>query len=57
MSCPVTDNAMEAGIHPVAVFVVSFRGTSVAMFGMTSCPCLSNDPGGVSPNLVASADR
>lgn len=31
---------------PVTVFVVPFRGTAVAMFGMTSCPCLSNDPGG-----------
>ncbi|SEB71480.1 MULTISPECIES: hypothetical protein [Rhodococcus] len=44
-------------VRPVTVFVVPFRGTAVAMFRMTSCPCLSNDPGVVSPNLVASMDR
>ncbi|MFF3179475.1 TetR/AcrR family transcriptional regulator, partial [Rhodococcus pyridinivorans] len=31
---------------PVTFFVVPHRGTTVAKFGMTSCPCLSNDPGG-----------
>lgn len=34
-----------------------YRGSAVAIFGLTSCPCLSNDPGVVSPNLVASMDR
>ncbi len=31
--------------YPVTLFVVPFRGTAVANFGMTSCRCLSNDPG------------
>ncbi|PWD40966.1 hypothetical protein ACN93_17510 [Gordonia paraffinivorans] len=31
---------------PVTFFVVPHRGATVAEFGMTSCPCLSNDPGG-----------
>ncbi|WP_289378105.1 AMP-binding protein, partial [Rhodococcus indonesiensis] len=31
---------------PVTFFVVPHRGATVAKFGMTSCPCLSNDPGG-----------
>lgn len=42
---------------PVTFFVVPHRGATVAKFGMTSCPCLSNDPGVVSPSLVASMDR
>ena len=31
---------------PVTFFVVPHRGATVTKFGMTSCPCLSNDPGG-----------
>lgn len=42
---------------PLPSSVVPHRGATVAKFGMTSCPCLSNDPGVVSPNLVTSMNR
>ncbi|CDZ89593.1 hypothetical protein RHRU231_50015 [Rhodococcus ruber] len=55
-----TDGDRAVGIEevsPVTFFVVPHRGATVAKFGMTSCPCLSNDPGVVSPSLVTSMDR
>ncbi|AYF30782.1 hypothetical protein CSH63_25740 [Micromonospora tulbaghiae] len=43
---------------PVTFLIVPSRGPSVARPGMTSCPCRTDDPGGVlSPGRVASVDR
>ncbi len=39
-------SSLATATPPVTFFVVPHRGATVAKFGMTSCPCLSNDPGG-----------
>lgn len=37
---------MRSPEAPVTFFLVPHRGATVARPGMTSLPCLSNDPGG-----------